>query len=81
MSFDTNAINSENNKVKFEVHQPTWDGKTTKFEYYPRRLNPQDAWNIYSEGFGGSTFGSLMNRYRMKVAFIKDDLEYNSFVL
>ena len=82
MSFSAHGIDPIDNKVTYNIHSPnTWEGKTAKFEYYPRRITPQDAWNIYSDGFGGSGIGSLMSKYRMKVSFIKNDMEYNSFLL
>ena len=80
LSFTNQGVNSTTNKVSYTLHQPSWQGKTAKFEYYPRRITPQDAWNIYSEGFGGG-IGSLMTKYRMKVSFLKDDIEYNSILL
>ena len=58
-----------------------FNGKTSKFEYYPEAVNPQQAWNIYREGYGAGLLSSLMNKYKLKFAFIKDDMEYSSFVI
>jgi hypothetical protein len=41
--------------------------------------NPQEAYNIYKEGLGGSILSTMLNKFRIKVAFIKDNEEQGSF--
>ena len=56
-----------------------FQGFTSKFRYYTTPTNPQQAWNIYKEGFGGSMFGSLLNRYRIKVSFLDNNKPTGSY--
>lgn len=57
-----------------------FSGSTANFVYYAKSLNPRDAYNIYKEGCGSSNWlGDLFNRYRIKLAFVKDNKEINSF--
>ena len=57
-------------------------GSTANFLYFNRTLNPREAYELYKEGCGGgSWFSDLFNRYRVKLAFLKDNVEVNTFVL
>jgi hypothetical protein len=58
-----------------------FSGFTTNFQYWNDSTNPQDAYNIYKDGFGGSILGNLFNKYRIKVAFLADNKEKGSFEL
>ena len=54
-------------------------GWTSKIEYWDDSTNPQQAYNIYKAGFGGSVFGSLFNNYSMKFSFMENNKERTSF--
>ena len=44
-------------------------------------FGPQDAWNTYSSGYGsgsGSSVSDFFNRYKVRFAFVKDNVELNS---
>jgi hypothetical protein len=41
-------------------------------------IAPQEAWDIYSEGFGGSPWSDLLNKYKVKLSFIVDNQEQTS---
>jgi hypothetical protein len=56
-----------------------FSGYTTNFQYWPVSSNPQEAYNIYKEGLGGSILSTMLNKFRIKVAFIKDNEEQGSF--
>jgi hypothetical protein len=58
-----------------------FSGFTTNFKYWNNSTNPQDAYNIYKAGFGGSLLGDLFNKYRIKIAFLADNREKGSFEL
>jgi len=47
-----------------------FDGFTSKFQYFPNSINPQEAWDIYTQGYGGSGFGlmSFLNDYGVKIS-------------
>jgi len=57
-----------------------FDGYVSNINYLSRPVNPREAYAIYREGPGGSNwFTNVFNKYRLKVAFMKDSREVNSF--
>lgn len=56
-----------------------FSGNTANFEYWDDASNPQQAYNIYKAGFGGSMLGNIFNKYRIKVSFLEDNREQGSF--
>ena len=59
--------------------QGGFDGWTTNFKYWPTATNPQEAYDIYKDGLGGSILGSMLNKFRIQVSFLKDNKEQGSF--
>ena len=46
--------------------------------FNPTSTGPQDAWNTYSSGFGsgsGSSVSDFFNKYKVRFAFVKDNVE------
>ena len=44
-------------------------------------VGPQDVWNTYSSGYGsgsGNSVSDFFNRYKVRFAFVKDNVELNS---
>lgn len=58
-----------------------FSGETANFRFFPDSLNPQESWNVYKSGFGAGILSSLLNKYKLKVAFMKDNVEHNSFII
>jgi hypothetical protein len=56
-----------------------FNGWTSNFEYWDDATNPQQAYNIYKSGYGGSAVGSIFNKYRLKFSFMEDNQEQASF--
>ena len=57
-----------------------FSGYTSNFKYYARTVNPREAYAIYREGYGGGGWMSnLLNKYRIKLSFMKGNQEMNSF--
>ena len=56
-----------------------FDGETAKFRYYSRTINPREAYEIYREGPGSNWLSDLLNQYKIKLSFLKDNEEINSF--
>lgn len=56
-----------------------FSGNTANFEYWDDASNPQQAYNIYKAGFGGSMLGNIFNKYRIKISFLEDNHEQGSF--
>lgn len=56
-----------------------FDGFTAKFMYYDMPTNPQEAWNIYKQGFAsGGALGNFFEKYKIKVAFLENNIEQGS---
>jgi hypothetical protein len=47
-----------------------FDGWTTKFQYYPSPLNPQQAWNIYAQGY--SSWLSMFSTYQVSISLVEN---------
>ena len=45
-----------------------FDGWTSKFQYFPNPLNPQQAYNIYAGGYGNSSLGT----YQIQLSLIEN---------
>ena len=58
-----------------------FSGETANFRFFPDSLNPQEAWNVYKSGYGSGFLSALLNKYKLKVAFLKDNVEHNSFII
>lgn len=56
-----------------------FSGYIANFQYWDEASNPQQAYNIYKAGFGGSWLSNLFNKYRIKVSFLEDNKEKASF--
>ncbi len=59
--------------------QGGFSGWTSNIRYWSEAKNPQQAYNIYKAGYGGSTLGNLFNKYRIKISYLKDNVEQASF--
>jgi hypothetical protein len=56
-----------------------FSGWTSKLQYFPNATDPQTAWNIYSQGYGGN--GSGLFQYRVKVAVYNGNNETGSLTI
>ena len=56
-------------------------GWTAKFQYFPYAMDPQGAWNIYQKGYGEGWLSSIFGRYQIKVSFMENGTESNSFTI
>jgi hypothetical protein len=54
-------------------------GFTSNIQYWGSPTNPQEAWNIYKNGYGGSALGNIFNKYRVKITFLEDNQPEGSF--
>jgi hypothetical protein len=58
-----------------------FSGWTARFQYWPDSSNPQKAWDIYKDGYGGSILGSIFGKYTVKVSLMEGDTEDSSFTI
>lgn len=56
-----------------------FNGWTSKLQYYPNSLNPQDVWNIYAQGY--SSWTSMFNTYQVQIALVQNGTTQSSVVI
>ena len=63
-----------------ETKKPPNDdvGFITNVKLKSTPIAPQEAWDIYSQGFGGSPWSDILNKYKVKLSFIVDNQEQTS---
>jgi hypothetical protein len=47
-----------------------FEGWTSKLQYYPNSINPQEAWNIYSQGY--SNWMNMFNAYQLQISIVEN---------
>lgn len=55
-----------------------FSGWTSNFQYWATSTSPQQAYDIYKNGYGGSSLGNFFNKYRLKFSFMEDNTERGS---
>ncbi len=58
-----------------------FDGFITSVRYKAQPVNPQEAWNTYTDGYGGSMLQDILNKYKLKLSFLVDDVEKQAITL
>ena len=56
-----------------------FSGWTSKLQYFPTPVNPQQAWNIYSSGYANWT--SIFNSYHVQVALVENGTTQGSVTI
>lgn len=56
-----------------------FDGWTSKLQYYPDSLNPQQAWNIYTQGY--SSWLSMFNAYQIQISLVENGITQSSTII
>jgi hypothetical protein len=56
-----------------------FDGWTAKFQYYPDALNPQQAWNIYTQGY--SNWLSSLSAYQIQLSLVENGQTQSSITI
>jgi len=52
-------------------------GSVSRFQFFNHALNPREAYEIYREGYSGANL-SFLEKYRIKMAFMKNNHEIGS---
>ena len=74
------GIASVNNNANIYVTPSGgFDGWTSRLQYYPNSLNPQDVWNIYAKGY--SSWSSMFNAYQVQVSLIENGSTQSSVTI
>jgi hypothetical protein len=58
-----------------------FNGWTSNLQYYPNSLNPQEAWNIYTQGYGGGMLSNLFGSYQVEVSLIQNGTTQSSVTI
>lgn len=53
-----------------------FSGYTSNIEFWQNSTNPQEAWNTYRKGHGGS---NITNKYKLKVSILENNKERASY--
>jgi hypothetical protein len=56
-----------------------FDGWTSKLQYFPNSLNPQEAWNIYTRGY--TNWFNMFNGYQVQVALVENGQTQSSITI
>ena len=75
------VANVSNNSDVYITPLGGFEGWTSRFQYYPNSLNPQEAYNIYVKGYGGSLFSNFLQRYQVKVSLIENGTTQSSVTI
>jgi hypothetical protein len=72
------AVN--NNANVYVTPNGGFDGWTSRFQYFPDSMNPQEAWNIYTKGYGGS-WSSIFSSYQLQIALVENGQTQSSVTI
>jgi hypothetical protein len=70
-----------NNSNIYVTPKGGFDGWTSKIQYYPNSLNPQEAWNIYVKGYGGSFLSNLFGSYDVQISLVENGTTTSSVTI
>jgi len=56
-----------------------FDGWTSKLQYYPNSLNPQEVWNIYRQGY--ASWLSMFSTYQLQIALVENGQTQSSITI
>jgi hypothetical protein len=68
----------KNNADIFVTPMGGFDGWTAKFQYWPNSFNPQQAWNVYTQGYRTSVFGS---DYQIQVSLLENGSTQSTYTM
>ena len=54
-----------------------FNGWTSRLQYYPNALNPQEVWNIYKKGYSNKL--SMFNNYQIQVSVMQNGNTQSSY--
>jgi len=56
-----------------------FSGWTSAFKYWAHASNPQEAYNIYKDGFGKGILANAISKYRLRFSMVKNNKVQSSF--
>ena len=73
------VANVNNNSNVHVTPAGGFDGWTSKFQYFPNSLNPQEVFNIYTQGYG--SWSSMLSSYQVQIALIENGQTQSSVTI
>lgn len=73
--------NINNNSNVYVTPGGGFSGWTSRFQYYPNSLNPQEVYNIYARGYGGNLFTNFLNSYQVQIALLENGTAQGSITI
>ncbi len=73
--------NINNNSNVYVTPDGGFSGWTSRFQYYPTSLNPQEVYNIYTRGYGGNLFTNFLNSYQVQIALLENGTTQGSITI
>ena len=73
------VANINNNANIFVTPNGGFDGWTAKLKYFPNSLNPQDVWNIYTQGY--TSWASIFNAYQVQISLVENGTTQSSLTI
>ncbi len=61
-----------NNQPVYVTPAGGFNGWTSKLQYYPAPLNPQEVWNIYTRGYSNWSLSGMFNTYQVQVSLVEN---------
>jgi hypothetical protein len=58
-----------------------FSGWTSRFQYFPNPLNPQEAYNIYTKGYGGNLFNNFLQGYQVTISLLQNGTPQSSVTI
>jgi len=73
------VANVNNNSDIYVTPAGGFNGWTSKFQYFPNPVNPQEAWNIYTRGY--SHWLNMFNSYQVQIALVENGTTQSSITI
>jgi len=60
-----------------------FDGWTSKLQFFPTPMNPQQVWNIYTQGYQGTWFSNFFGfgNYQVEVALVENGITQGTLTI
>lgn len=79
------VANVNNNSDIYITPAGGFNGWTSRLQYFPNSINPQEAWNIYTRGYKGNGFFGFLpdtfNSYQVQVSLIENGTTQSSITI
>jgi len=73
------TANINNNADIHVTPRGGFDGWTSKLQYYPNSLNPQEVWNIYVKGYSSGL--NMFGTYQIQISVMQNGSETGSITI